>query len=354
MKRSLLLGVLLLVSAVTHAQTVPSDGAPSAGLPPGMSRIFNGKDLEGWVQEPVNATNFSGGDITNVEALAKKLSEKPDPVVAYVSGQLDDLSQQAIARRAPTTSSTKELRSALSKSLTRIVGGESIYDETRFKDVSLRPETRELLKTTQSGRELARLNRVLLEDAFPEELWQSPSVSWTVRNGVLASLGAGRGVIYTKQSFDHYRVIFDVRHVSGNPDHRAGVLVFCTAPKDGGQPMDALGGIQFQVPNGGSWDYRKGKNNGGKGLFTRVVKPNFDEHQWSRVEILVDPATGTGRMAVAQPPGGKAVEVLRFVDPTAGQKGPFALQMHNRGLFDEYANIAIQENPTSDELITAK
>jgi len=59
-------------------------------------------------------------------------------------------------------------------------------------------------------------------------------------------------------------------------------------------------------------------------------------------------------MAVAQPPGSKAVEVLNFKDPEAGKKGPFALQMHNAGLFDEYANIAIEVNPTGDELITTK
>jgi hypothetical protein len=180
------------------------------------------------------------------------------------------------------------------------------------------------------------------------------SESWVARNGIIASLGAGRGVIHTNNSFDRYRIIFDVRHVYGNKDHRAGVLVFCTAPVEGEKPLDALGGIQFQVPNGGSWDYRKGKNNGGKGVFTRLVKPNFDEHQWSRVEILVDPATGTARMAVAQPVGSRAIEVLDFKDPAAGQKGPFALQMHNKGLYDEYANIAIEVNPTSDELITVK
>jgi hypothetical protein len=183
---------------------------------------------------------------------------------------------------------------------------------------------------------------------------QLPPDSWIVRDNILASLGAARGVIYTNQSFDRYRIVFDVRHVAGNKDHRAGVLVFCTAPKEGEKPLDALGGIQFQVPNGGSWDYRKGHNNGGKDYFKRLVNPRFDEHQWSRVEIFVDPATGVARMAVAQPPGSKAVEVLTFKDPAAGQKGPFALQMHNKGLFDEYANIAVEMNPEKDELITTK
>ena len=183
---------------------------------------------------------------------------------------------------------------------------------------------------------------------------QVPANTWTVKDGVIASLGAGRGVIYTANQYDRYRIIFDVRHVWGQPDHRAGVLVFCAAPNEGEKALDALAGIQFQVPNGGSWDYRKGKNNNGKGLFTRVLNPKFDEHQWSRVEILVDPKTGAARMAVAQPVGSKAVEVLHFRDAEAGRNGPFALQMHNKGLFDEFANIAIEVDPKSDELITLK
>jgi len=196
-------------------------------------------------------------------------------------------------------------------------------------------------------------------DGKSTEDWrQIPPDSWTVKNGILASLGSARGVIYTAKEYDRYRVIFDVRHVSGKPDHRAGVLVFCdtmsVTPVEGEKPTTTLNGVQFQVPNGGHWDYRKGKNNAGKEFFTRIGDRKFDEHQWSRVEILVDPKTGTARMAVAQPPGSKAVEVLTFKDESAGRKGPFALQMHNKGLFDEFANIAVEENPASDELLLLK
>jgi hypothetical protein len=187
---------------------------------------------------------------------------------------------------------------------------------------------------------------------------QIPPDSWTVKNNILASLGSARGVIFTEKSYERYRVIFDVRHVYGKPDHRAGVLVFCDAtratPKEGEKQSTTLDGVQFQIPNGGHWDYRQGKNNSGKEFFTRVVNPKFDEQHWSRVEILVDPKSGVARMAVAQPPGSKAVEVLVFKDATAGRAGPFALQMHNRGLFDEFANIAIEENPSEDELLTTK
>jgi hypothetical protein len=59
-------------------------------------------------------------------------------------------------------------------------------------------------------------------------------------------------------------------------------------------------------------------------------------------------------MAVAQPPGTKAYEVLAFTDPTAGKRGPIAWQMHNKGLFDEYKDVRIEENPKGDKLITVE
>jgi len=70
------------------------------------------------------------------------------------------------------------------------------------------------------------------------------------------------------------------------------------------------------------------------------------------VEILIDADTGTARLAVAQPVGSKAIALGRFHVAAAGRVGPFALQMHNQGLFDEYANIAVEENPRRDTLIT--
>jgi hypothetical protein len=178
------------------------------------------------------------------------------------------------------------------------------------------------------------------------------STVWTVKGGALASQGADRGVLYTTRSFGNYRIIFTMRHVSGNKDHQACVLIYCDPPRDGAA-LDALGGVQFQVPNGGHWDYRPGHNNGGKGEFTSPAHPKFDVHDWSQVEILVN-TNGTARMAVAQPPGTRAYEVLDFNVPGAGKPGVFALQMHNKGLFDEYKDIRIEENPAEDKLITTE
>ena len=112
--------------------------------------------------------------------------------------------------------------------------------------------------------------------------------------------------------------------------------------------------IQFQPPNGGHWDYRPGHNNGGGAEFTKLPHPKYDAHEWSQVELLVNRKAGTAQMAVAQPPGTKAVEVLAFHESTAGQKGPIAWQMHNKGLFDEYKDVRIEVNPKEERLLTVE
>jgi hypothetical protein len=182
---------------------------------------------------------------------------------------------------------------------------------------------------------------------------QIPANSWEVKDGAMASRGVGRGVIYTEKDYSKFRLVFLMRHVSGKPDHQPCLLIFCSRPEVGKKPLDALGGIQFQPPNGSHWDYRPGVNKSGKG-FTRLTNPKFKAAEWFQVELLVDSTAGTARMAVAQPVGSKAVEVLDYKGPDAGRTGPIAFQMHNKGLFDEYKDVRIETDPKSDDLITTK
>jgi hypothetical protein len=115
-----------------------------------------------------------------------------------------------------------------------------------------------------------------------------------------------------------------------------------------------LGAVQFMVPQGYHWDYRPGKNNAGNDFFTSITTSKADPSQWSRVELLVDADSGTARLAVAQPPGRACGRNRPVQRSRGGKEGPFAIQMHNAGLVDEYANIAIEENPKVDDLITVR
>jgi hypothetical protein len=93
---------------------------------------------------------------------------------------------------------------------------------------------------------------------------QIPPDQWIVKNGALVSLGKGRGVIATEGQYSRYRVIFDIRHVSAEPnkDHPACVLFFGKNPAEGEKPLDMLGAIQFMVPQGFRWDYPPGITSG--------------------------------------------------------------------------------------------
>jgi hypothetical protein len=305
----------------------------AAGCVAGVGRaaaavsLFDGKPLDEWIQIENSATSLGTGGILDPAAFASKLATGQDAVSVFLRGRLQDPSA-AVA--------------ALVKELNQVIGGPSIYDSARFSGVVLRPETARLIQENPRGFQVARLNKMLLEDAYPAELAKSATTGWVVKDGAMASTGVGRGVIYTAKDYGRFRLMFTMRHVSGNPDHQACVLIFCTRPQAGEKPLDALGGIQFQVPNGGHWDYRPGMNNAGGAEFTRPTQGRFDIHDWSRVEIVADASMGTARMAVAQPPGSKAVEVLEFKDPNAGKAGPIAWQMHNAGLFDEYKDVSIE------------
>jgi 3-keto-disaccharide hydrolase len=297
-------------------------GAAAVFGAPAPVSLFDGKTLDGWIQIENNATTLSNGGITDRPAFSARLTNGSDAVSVYLRGRIQGAD--------------------LLKDMNQILAGPSIYDKARFADVALRPEAQQLLRQNPSGQPLARLNKLLLEDAYPAELAKSVTTGWVVKDGAMASTGVGRGVIYTAKDYRSFRLAFTMRHISGNPDHRACVLIFCTRPPAGERPLDALGGIQFQVPNGGHWDYRPGMNNNGGAEFTPVTKTHFDEHEWSRVEIVADAASGTTRLSVAQPIGEKLVEVVDFKDPAAGKVGPIALQMHNAGLFDEYKDLTIE------------
>lgn len=316
--------------------------------------LFDGKSLNGWIQIQNSATSFSSGEIINQAALIDKLAKGADAVSIYLRSRLEDTVRADLISYSQPKTNTKKVISELVNNLNQIISGQSIYDKARFGGIALRPETRDLLREHVHSQSLAQLNKLLLEDAYPTDILPSPSTGWMVKNGTMASTGAGRGVIYTAEDYSHYRLMFSMRHVSGNPDHQACVLIFCTRPGKEEKPLDALGGIQFQVPNGGHWDYRPGMNNSGGPEFTTITKAGFDIHEWSRVEILVDAAKGTARMAVAQPPESRAIEVLDFKDASAGKAGPIAWQMHNAGLFDEYKDITVELDPKEDSLITSR
>ena len=108
-----------------------------------------------------------------VDGPAPLLKPAADAVSLYVQERLSPGTRQALARYDGSLSNGMPLLTVLTNDLNLIVRGPSIYDAQRFSGVSLRPKTRQLLAENPAGDRLAMLNRLLLEDAYPEEIAES-------------------------------------------------------------------------------------------------------------------------------------------------------------------------------------
>jgi len=110
---------------------------------------------------------LSNEDLHDLPSLIARLRQK-DRFAEYLSGRLTAPTRELVA--GYRGGRDQELRDALVGELNEIIVGPSIYDESRFAGVELRPETREAIAAEPQGENLAWLTRLLLEDAFPRAL----------------------------------------------------------------------------------------------------------------------------------------------------------------------------------------
>jgi len=108
--------------------------------------------------------------------LAAKLAGKADPVSAFLNEQLDPEAKASLAAFQPSPTHSDALTEMLISNLNTVVSGPSIYDAKRFQNVALEPETQDRLQHPR--RHDFRLNRLLLQDAYPAELKKSGKHDW--------------------------------------------------------------------------------------------------------------------------------------------------------------------------------
>jgi hypothetical protein len=118
-------------------------------------------------------------DFSDLNSLARKLAEKSDAVSIYLASRLDEPAKAALAAYQSDNSPANKLAllAVLSTNFNAIAAGQSLYDEKSFHVLRLRPETDALRKSNPQGRELIRLNRFLIEDAYPEDISRRPGNS---------------------------------------------------------------------------------------------------------------------------------------------------------------------------------
>jgi hypothetical protein len=116
--------------------------------------------------------HFWSGDFNESQALAERLCEHGDPISEWISGKLDHDSHSTLELLRTGSETTDFQKKSLAKDFNRLMAEPDVYDETRFAQVELRPETEKLLRNGVLQKEDRKpyLIRFLLEDAFPDEL----------------------------------------------------------------------------------------------------------------------------------------------------------------------------------------
>ncbi len=135
--------------------------------PPSLPSSWLREGTSKWVEV---RTAFAGSDFKDVSSLATKLSAKADPVSAFLAANLSSSTLQTLARYQEGAASETSARVAMMQDLNSLILKQSLYSPERFSGITLQDKTRQLLSQDAKGRNEARLNRLLLAEAYPKEL----------------------------------------------------------------------------------------------------------------------------------------------------------------------------------------
>ncbi len=113
--------------------------------------------------------------IKNVSSILAKLkAANKDPLSEYLVSRFKPATQRLL--RDSTDPPSQALVGALVDELNLVIQGENLFTTDRFVHVRLSDETRRLLASRPRDEELVRLNRTLLEEAYPDEIAEIPEV----------------------------------------------------------------------------------------------------------------------------------------------------------------------------------
>ena len=93
-----------------------------------------------------------------------------DPLSQYLRDQFSEDTLRLLDEYNRQDTPSEALRRALVDELNRILKSGSLYDEQMFENIELSDELLELIEDNPQGQDLIELNRLLLEEAYPQEI----------------------------------------------------------------------------------------------------------------------------------------------------------------------------------------
>jgi hypothetical protein len=137
----------------------------------GFSADMGGGEYARYIPQPPEHLLLDEYDLRDPAALIRRLQDPRDPLSRHLSDSFSREGQQMLEEQHASPS--EEHSRVLVDELNRRLEGESLYEEERFEHVTLPENIRRLVDQGLEGRSRTRLNRLLLEQAYPQELTKS-------------------------------------------------------------------------------------------------------------------------------------------------------------------------------------
>jgi len=128
-----------------------------------IAKILNSEGIPAWGDR---GKKFVAGDICDLPLFVEQLRQRENPVSDYLRDLFAESTRQSLGAYT-SDQDPRPITEALINELGIVVAGCTIYDPKRFDGVSLSAQTQYLLRANGPNQDSVRLNRLLLEEAYP-------------------------------------------------------------------------------------------------------------------------------------------------------------------------------------------
>jgi hypothetical protein len=139
----------------------------------GATAKIGGGEYDRSIPPPPYHLLFDEVDLRDPTSLIRKLQDAADPLSGYLRDLFSEEGQQMLGEARDLDAPPEGHLRILVDELNRLLEDEDLYDGGRFHGVDLAENTSRLVGEGLRGRDLVRLNRLLLEQAYPDELARS-------------------------------------------------------------------------------------------------------------------------------------------------------------------------------------